>query len=98
MPDTTPSRARSFEGWFVYIVECADRTFYTGITNDLERRVDEHNAGRGARYTRGRGPVSLRYHELQLDRSKASVRECEIKAMSRQGKQKLIAQAVLNRV
>ncbi len=86
------------EEWFVYIVECADGSFYTGITNDLDRRVDEHNAGKGARYTRGRGPVSLRYHEIQLDRSKASVRECEIKAMSRQGKQKLIARAVLNRV
>jgi len=78
------------EHWYVYIVECADRTFYTGITNDLVRRVDEHNAGRGARYTRGRGPVALRYHEIQPDRSRASTRECEIKALSRQGKEELI--------
>lgn len=90
MPDTTPSRARSFEGWFVYIVECADQTLYTGITNNLERRVDEHNAGRGARYTRGRRPVVLRFFELQPDRSHASTRECEIKALSRQEKTELI--------
>ena len=46
--------------WCVYIVECADGTLYTGITNDLERRLDEHNAGTGARYTRSRRPVVLR--------------------------------------
>lgn len=86
------------ENWYVYIVECADRTFYTGITNDLERRVDEHNAGKGARYTRGRGPVAMRYHELQPDRSRASTRECEIKALSRQGKEELLAQAAIERV
>ena len=92
MPAKKPPRARSDEGWFVYIVECADGSFYTGITNDLERRIDEHNAGRGARYTRGRRPVELRYRELQPDRSHASVRECRIKALSRREKQKLIDQ------
>ena len=86
------------EGWFVYIVECADRSFYTGITNNLERRVDEHNLGKGARYTRGRGPVALRYRELQPDRSRASTRECEIKALSRLKKQELIDQAAINSV
>ncbi len=89
---------QAVEDWFVYIVECADGTFYTGITNDLERRIDEHNAGKGARYTRGRGPVSLRYHELQPDRSRASAREREIKAMSRSGKRGLIAEAAITRV
>ena len=98
MPDDGQPESQAEEDWFVYIVECADRTFYTGITNDLERRIDEHNAGKGARYTRGRGPVALRYHELQPDRSRASTRECEIKALSRQGKQELIAQAAINRV
>ena len=98
MPDDGHPGRQAGEDWFVYIVECADRTFYTGITNDLERRVDEHNAGKGARYTRGRGPVALRYDELQPDRSRASTRECEIKALSRQGKQELIAQAAINRV
>jgi predicted GIY-YIG superfamily endonuclease len=88
---------QAVEDWFVYIVECADATFYTGITNDLERRIDEHNAGKGARYTRGRGPVALRYYELQPDRSRASAREREIKAMSRSGKQGLIAEAAITR-
>jgi len=97
MPDDRPHHGDSGGEWFVYIVECADRTLYTGITNDLERRVDEHNTGRGARYTRGRGPVALRYHELQLDRSRAATRECEIKALSRHEKLKLIAMAEINR-
>ena len=79
--------------WFVYIVECADGTFYTGITNDLERRVHEHNVGKGARYTRSRRPVVLRYRELQPDRSRASARENRIKALSRLEKQGLIDQA-----
>ena len=81
------------DDWFVYIVECADGTFYTGITNDLERRVGEHNAGTGARYTRSRRPVVLRYSEPQPDRSHASAREHRIKALSRAGKQELIDQA-----
>lgn len=96
-PEGNQSSGRAVEKWYVYIVECADRTYYTGITNDLERRIDEHNAGKGARYTRGRGPVVARYVELQPDRSYASTREYEIKAMSRQGKKKLIAQAAINR-
>lgn len=79
--------------WCVYIVECADGTFYTGITNDLDRRIGEHNAGTGARYTRSRRPVVLRYDEPQPDRSHASARECRIKALSRTGKQALIDQA-----
>ena len=98
MLDDGQPRDSPAEGWFVYIVECADRSFYTGITNNLERRVDEHNLGKGARYTRGRGPVALRYRELQPDRSRASTRECEIKALSRQGKEEFIAQAAIERV
>ena len=84
--------------WVVYIVECADRSLYTGITNNLVRRVDEHNTGRGARYTRGRGPVTLRYHELQPDRSSASTRECEIKSLSRREKMELINQTAIERI
>jgi predicted GIY-YIG superfamily endonuclease len=79
--------------WFVYIVECADGTLYTGITNDLERRVGEHNEGTGARYTRSRRPVVLRYSERQPDRSHASVREHRIKALPRAVKRALIDQA-----
>jgi len=75
---------------FCYIVECADGTFYTGWTTDPVRRLRTHNAGRGAKYTRTRGPVRLVYVEEQPDRSAAMKRERAIKALSRQRKIKLI--------
>ena len=78
----------SMRQWTVYILECADSTLYTGITNDLERRLAQHEAGTGARYTRGRGPFEVRYTQACAGRSEASRRELEIKGMSR--KQKLI--------
>lgn len=76
--------------WTVYILECADGTLYTGITNDLERRVSEHDAGQGAKYTRGRGPFQLVYQESCEDRGLASKRENEIKSLDRQAKLLLI--------
>lgn len=76
---------------YVYILECADQTLYTGWTTDVERRVKAHNAGRGARYTQQRGPVRLVYVEEQPDRSAAMKRELQIKRMSRAGKLNLIA-------
>lgn len=76
--------------WIVYIIECADSTLYTGITNDLERRLAQHEAGTGARYTRGRGPFELKYTEQCAGRSEASKREIEIKGMSRAQKWRLI--------
>lgn len=76
---------------FVYIVECADKTLYTGWTTDVERRVKTHNAGRGARYTRYRRPVRLVYVEELPDRSAAMKRERAIKKMSRTRKLALIA-------
>jgi putative endonuclease len=75
---------------FVYIVECADKTLYTGWTTDIERRLKAHNAGRGARYTQQRGPVHLVYLEEAPDRRAAQKRELEIKHMSRAGKLELI--------
>lgn len=75
---------------FVYIVECADGTLYTGWTTDIERRLKAHNAGRGARYTRRRSPVRLVYLEEAPDRPAAQKREMEIKRLSRAGKFKLI--------
>jgi len=78
--------------WFVYILRCADDTYYTGITNDLERRFEEHNTGRGARYTRSRTPVELRYAEACRDRSAALIREARIKRLDRRGKEKLISE------
>ena len=67
--------------WYVYIVQCVDDSLYTGIATDVERRVAEHNAGQGARYTRGRGPVTLVYHEMVKDRPAALRREYEIKKL-----------------
>lgn len=75
--------------WCVYILECADGTLYTGITNDLDHRLKAHNRGLGAKYTRGRGPVILRFTAKCADRSAALVEECKIKSLSREAKQKL---------
>jgi putative endonuclease len=75
----------------VYVLECADGTFYTGYTTDLERRVAEHDAGEGAKYTRGRTPVELRYHETFDSRSAAMSREYEIKELTRRQKERLVA-------
>jgi putative endonuclease len=72
--------------WHCYLLECADNTLYCGITNDLEKRLATHNAGEGAKYTRGRIPVKLIYHESCIDKSSALKREMEIKAMSRAAK------------
>ncbi len=76
---------------FVYILRCADGTLYTGYTTDLERRLEEHNAGEGAKYTRGRTPVELVYTESYSTQSAAMSREYEIKQFSREDKQALVA-------
>ncbi len=75
---------------YIYIVECADGSLYTGWAVDVERRVKVHNAGRGARYTRVHGPVKLVYAEEQPDRVTAMKRELEIKRWPREKKLKLI--------
>jgi len=70
--------------WHTYILQCKDKTFYTGITTDLKRRVEEHNSSTlGAKYTRGRRPVKLVYSTAHRDRSKALKEECRIKGLSR---------------
>ena len=77
--------------WWVYIVECADGTYYTGITTDVQRRLNEHNYSfKSAKYTRSRRPVKLVYSEEALNRSEASKRECKIKKLSRNKKIKMI--------
>jgi len=78
------------ESWFVYILECADGSLYTGITKDLETRLHAHNAGKASRYTRARLPVRLAYAESQADRSAASIREAALKALPREQKLRLI--------
>ncbi len=74
----------------VYILRCGDGTLYTGITNDLPRRLAAHSSGRGAKYTRSRLPVELVWHEEQPDKSAALRRELQIKALSRAEKLRLI--------
>jgi putative endonuclease len=76
--------------FYCYILECSDGTFYTGWTTDPHRREKQHNAGRGARYTRTRRPVKMVYIEEQTDRTTAMKRERAIKNMRRAQKQKLI--------
>ena len=77
--------------WIVYILQCADGTLYTGITNDMERRMAEHEAGQGAKYTKGRGPLRLVYQELCRGRGLASKREIEIKSLDRKAKLLLVS-------
>ena len=76
--------------WVCYLLRCADDTLYCGITNDLEKRVAVHNAGEGAKYTRGRLPVNVVYHEICADKSAALKREMKIKRLSRSAKQTLL--------
>ena len=76
--------------WYVYILKCNDGTLYTGITNDLGKRVSSHNKGTGAKYTKTRTPVEIVYHEEATDRSEASKREYQIKKLSRLAKENLI--------
>jgi putative endonuclease len=76
--------------WVCYLLHCADGTFYCGISNDLEKRLAAHNAGEGAKYTRGRLPVQVVYSEGCADKSAALKREMQIKRLSRCAKQALL--------
>lgn len=75
---------------YVYILKCSDETLYTGWTNNLINRVLVHNSGKGAKYTRGRTPVQLKYYEILPCKSSALKREHEIKKLSRVDKKQLI--------
>lgn len=75
--------------WLVYILECKDNTLYTGITNNLQRRLSQHENGTGAKYTKGRGPFKVIYYQVCGGRSEASKLEAEIKRLSKQDKLKL---------
>jgi putative endonuclease len=75
---------------YTYILLCADGTFYTGWTNDLEKRVAAHNAGKGAKYTRSRLPVKLVYYESFETKNEAMSREVKIKRLTRSAKEALI--------
>lgn len=75
---------------FTYLLECADGTFYIGWTNNLEQRLAAHNSGRGAKYTRGRRPVVLRYYESFATKEEAMSREVALKRLTRAQKERLI--------
>lgn len=76
--------------WYVYIIECKDKTLYTGITTDIDRRLTEHNSGHGGRFTRFRNPVKLVYCRKAENRSDALKQEAEIKKLKRNDKVNLI--------
>jgi putative endonuclease len=75
---------------YVYILKCSDGTLYTGYTNNLEKRINVHNSGKGAKYTRGRLPVELIYFEKYDSKSEAMKREYYIKCLTKEDKMKLI--------
>ena len=75
---------------YTYILKCKDGTLYTGWTNNLEKRLKDHNEGKGAKYTKGRGPVVLVYHETFATKEGAMQREYVIKHMTKSEKEKLI--------
>ena len=80
------------KSWYLYILRCRDGSLYTGITTDVQARLEAHRAGKGAKYTRGRGPLELVYSENCGDHSTALKREFQVKALPRAEKMKLIEQ------
>jgi predicted GIY-YIG superfamily endonuclease len=83
--------------WFLYILKCSDGSYYTGVTNDLERRLRAHQEGKASRYTRTRRPVVLLHQEPCGTRAQALSRECAVKAMSRKAKEELAADGLSER-
>jgi putative endonuclease len=77
--------------WSLYILECGDGSFYTGVTNDIDRRLSEHQKGTASRYTRTRRPVVLVYREECGSRALSLTRECAVKSLSRQAKEELVS-------
>lgn len=94
VPALDHGRGNAMESvWYLYILRCKDDTLYTGITTDVEKRLEAHRCGKGAKYTRGRGPLELVYREACGTHSDALKREYQIKALSRQEKELLIQSA-----
>ena len=77
--------------WYLYILRCCDGTLYTGITTDVEKRLETHRSGKGAKYTRGRGPLELVYRETCGSHSDALKREMAVKRLTRAQKEAMIA-------
>ncbi len=80
--------------YYAYIVECRDKTYYTGYTNDLKKRIDAHNSGKGAKYTKSRVPVKLVYFEEFETKSMAMHREWELKQYDRKQKEELVGKGL----
>jgi len=80
----------SSEPWFIYIAKCSDNTLYIGISNDVAKRINKHNSGKGAQYTKGRTPIKLLYQEEHLNKSEARKREIQLKGWSRKKKERLM--------
>lgn len=93
MAEKVSARGVRRQKWFLYILRCADGSLYTGITNDLDRRLRLHGAGKASRYTRTRRPVELVYRERCIGRARALVRECAVKDLGRARKLELIGGA-----
>lgn len=87
----TEKATKHLSSWIVYILECTDSTFYTGITNDLAERVRAHNLGKGGKYTRSRLPVVVKYKERRSTKGAALSREAAIKRLTRPEKVALIS-------
>ena len=79
------------ESWWIYILRCGDGTLYTGITTDVEHRLSMHRSGKGAKYTKGRGPLTLVYSKACGDHSQALKEEYRIKGLTRAEKEGLVA-------
>ena len=77
--------------WYVYMLQCKDGSLYTGITDDIQKRLDAHRSGKGAKYTRGRGPLTLKYLEIYESKGDALRREIVIKALKPEKKRAMIS-------
>ena len=86
------------ERWYVYLARCGDGSLYTGIARDVARRLAQHESGKGARYTRGRGPISLHASQLCLSRSRALRLELAVKALPRDQKEGLVDAARFRKI
>ncbi|PIQ86687.1 MAG: hypothetical protein COV74_03725 [Candidatus Omnitrophica bacterium CG11_big_fil_rev_8_21_14_0_20_45_26] len=92
--DARSRRRKKQEPWYLYILECSDRSFYTGVAKSIEQRFKKHMSGKASRFTRTRLPVKLLYQEKCLNRTAALIRECAVKALPRKKKEALIEQGV----
>lgn len=87
---------KDYSDYYVYILLCSDQTFYIGTSNDVKKRVETHNSGKGAKYTKTRRPVLLMYYENLHDKSKALKREIELKKFSRAKKESFLQDNGIN--